>query len=342
MTIASTSAWARAMRPRHSLISSLARFTALGEHVDVEIVALELVEDLGRARASLRRSRSVGHVASSTRLGDPAVRQLGSVPVVARGHLVPAAARPGRRRPRDRVRRVRGRGRVEGAQPRCSTASSRIPAVAVPDDRARRSGAARASLRAPRRPRDAGQLLARRRARDLRPRVSRATRGGRAAHGRRAASSSVCEASARPPRCRRASAAAPAAPRVDGAARTRDPPHEDLGARGRRLARGVGDLVGHAAVDLVPDAGDHRDRHRRDRPRHELGVERREVGAGPAAADEHHHVDSSSRRARAAPTRSPRRGRALHADVDHHHLERVATAPRARARSRGTRRCPRS
>ena len=34
------------MRVRHSLINSLARFTRSAKHVDVEIVAFELVEDV--------------------------------------------------------------------------------------------------------------------------------------------------------------------------------------------------------------------------------------------------------------------------------------------------------
>ena len=44
----STSACARAMRPRHSVISSPAAVHARREHVDVEVVALELGEDVAQ------------------------------------------------------------------------------------------------------------------------------------------------------------------------------------------------------------------------------------------------------------------------------------------------------
>ena len=66
---------------------------------------------------------------------------------------------------------------------------------------------------------------------------------------------------------------------------------EDLRAGGRRLARGVRDLVGHAAVDLVADPGEDRYRHARDLPRHLFGVERTEVGPRAAAAGEDDDVD---------------------------------------------------
>ena len=77
---------------------------------------------------------------------------------------------------------------------------------------------------------------------------------------------------------------------------------EQLRARGGGLAGGVRDLVGDAAVDLVADAGEHRYPHRRDRPRHELGVEGGEVGARTTAAGEHDDVDVELRRAVPTPT----------------------------------------
>ena len=100
--------------------------------------------------------------------------------------------------------------------------------------------------------------------------------------------------------------------------------HEQLRACRRGLARGVRDLVGDAAVDLVADARDHRDRHRRDRPSNELGVERREIGAGTAAAGDDHDVDVEAGQLAERPLDPAGRRGSLHPDVDHADLPREA------------------
>ena len=64
VTTRSTSAWARAMRPRQSWISSLARCTRSGEHVDVEVVALELLEDVVELAHGVGVADLVGHSGS--------------------------------------------------------------------------------------------------------------------------------------------------------------------------------------------------------------------------------------------------------------------------------------
>ena len=74
---------------------------------------------------------------------------------------------------------------------------------------------------------------------------------------------------------------------LDGA----DVGHHGLGAGGRRLVGGVGDLVGHRAVDLVADAGEHRDVERGDGPGDDLAVEGGQVGGGAAAPHQQHDVD---------------------------------------------------
>ena len=67
VTILATSSSARVMRARHTSMSSLARRTLHREHVDVEVVALELVEDLLELPHRLRvADRVVAHDASST------------------------------------------------------------------------------------------------------------------------------------------------------------------------------------------------------------------------------------------------------------------------------------
>src|SRR3546814_13465023 len=64
--------------------------------------------------------------------------------------------------------------------------------------------------------------------------------------------------------------------------------HEHLSAGGGRLGGGVGHVVGYRAVDLVADAGDHRDGARGDGAGHELLVEGGAVGAGTTAPDHGH------------------------------------------------------
>ena len=86
------------------------------------------------------------------------------------------------------------------------------------------------------------------------------------------------------------------------------------GAGGRRLERGVGDLVGDAAVDLVAEPGEHGDRAGGDRQRDRLGVERGQLVAGAAAADHDDAVEIAapgraceSRRPPSAPPTHPAR-----------------------------------
>ncbi len=86
----------------------------------------------------------------------------------------------------------------------------------------------------------------------------------------------------------------------------RHPLDQRAGAGRRRLQRRVRDLVGDAAVDLVTEAGEHRQRARRDREGDRLGVERCEFVACPAAADDDDGVEVAAGDER-ADRRSPPR-----------------------------------
>ena len=114
------------------------------------------------------------------------------------------------------------------------------------------------------------------------------------------------------------------------------------GARGRCLQRGVRHLVGHAAVDLVTQPGEHRHRARGDGAGDDLGVEHGEFVLRAAAPDDHDRVevpepgeradrggDVGGRRTRPAPARRrPTTGTR-------------ARSIRVRAGSRARRRCRR-
>ena len=78
--------------------------------------------------------------------------------------------------------------------------------------------------------------------------------------------------------------------------------------------------VGDGGVDLVADAGEHRDLERGDRAGDELVVEGGQVGAGPAAADERDQVDAGAGRGEQGGGDRALRSRALHPGVDHHDL----------------------
>ena len=94
------------------------------------------------------------------------------------------------------------------------------------------------------------------------------------------------------------------------------------GARGRGLERGVGDLVGDAAVDLVAEPGEHGDRRRRDRPGDALGVEHGEFVAGAAATDDDERVEIDAPRQRGDGRGDHLLGElALDAGVDHRQRE---------------------
>ena len=169
---------------------------------------------------------------------------------------------------------------------------------------------------------------------------SRATAAGALRRARRPTSSSSRAATAM--RCR-AACGHPLRRVVEPGRRTPPTrPHQQLRARGRGLAGVVRDLVGHAAVGLVPDARDDRHRHRRDRAGDQLGVERREVGARPAAAGEHHGVEVELRQLPSAHLMRRAAAAPCTATSTTATRQRVADSPRARARSRGTPRCPSS
>ena len=82
--------------------------------------------------------------------------------------------------------------------------------------------------------------------------------------------------------------------------------HEGLATCGRRLVARVGDLVGDAAVDLVAEAGEHRQRRPGDRLGDRLGVEHGQLVAGTAPPDDDDRVEP------AAAERVDRRGDHLH------------------------------
>ena len=68
-------------------------------------------------------------------------------------------------------------------------------------------------------------------------------------------------------------------------------PRDELSRAGRRCLEGqVGDVVGHAAVHLVPEARQHRVRAGGDGPGHDLGVERGQVRPGTTPAHHQDHV----------------------------------------------------
>ena len=100
--------------------------------------------------------------------------------------------------------------------------------------------------------------------------------------------------------------------------------HQYAGGGGRRLAAGVRDLVGNAAVDLVSDPGQHRHRHLRDGAGHDLAVERGEVAARPAAANEDDGVEVELSEPPQRKGDTSRRGATLDPDVDVGDPERMA------------------
>lgn len=115
------------------------------------------------------------------------------------------------------------------------------------------------------------------------------------------------------------------------------------GTRGGRLEHRVGDVVGHAAIDLVAEAGEHGDRRRCDRASDRLGIEHGEFVAGPAAADHDECVEIGSPSERGDRCRDRTFGDvALHARVDHGQSESECAAhqlvaevvPRRRADTR--------
>ena len=116
---------------------------------------------------------------------------------------------------------------------------------------------------------------------------------------------------------------------------------EGLGTRRRRLERAVGDLVGDAAVDLVAEAGEHRQPATGDRHGDRLGVEHRQFVARPAAADDDDGVERCGGPARSMPRQpSPRPGRLGPARRTRSARTRRRCCA-ARSRSRATPRCRR-
>ena len=103
-----------------------------------------------------------------------------------------------------------------------------------------------------------------------------------------------------------------------------DPFDQQRGASRRRLRRGVCDLVGNAAIDLVPDACENGDGTTCYGPRQRLSVEGCEVGAGPATANQGDGVDVATAE---GPQRcSDRGGRTstLYTSIDNRDAERKA------------------
>ena len=98
-----------------------------------------------------------------------------------------------------------------------------------------------------------------------------------------------------------------------------------------RLQRAVGDLVGDAAVDLVTEPGEHRQRRRGDGRGDGLVIERRQLGLRAAAADQHDDIEVVVPGQRAKCARDHVDGPfALHAHVDDPQAERQARCGRAR------------
>ena len=69
-----------------------------------------------------------------------------------------------------------------------------------------------------------------------------------------------------------------------------DPLDYGSGCGSGRGTGGVGNLVSHAAVGLMADAGDHRPRACRHRLGHRLLIEGRQIGGAAPSPGEHHHV----------------------------------------------------
>ena len=119
----------------------------------------------------------------------------------------------------------------------------------------------------------------------------------------------------------------------------------DCGARRGRLQRGVGHLVGHAAVDLVAEPGEHGHRRGGDRPGDRLGIERGQLVAGAAAADDDDHVEAAPlgvpRQRLDRPGHPARRVGSLDRGVGEDDVEPEAAALRARRGSRARPRCRR-
>ena len=127
--------------------------------------------------------------------------------------------------------------------------------------------------------------------------------------------------------------AGPSARRADRARRSRPPArgtrrarrHQVGGAGRRGLVGGVGHLVGHAGVDLVADAGEHRHRRRWRWPGPARGRRRR-----PGRCGHRRRAPPRPRRRRRATSRASaadtERGgvAALHPGVGHHHLRTPA------------------
>ena len=76
----------------------------------------------------------------------------------------------------------------------------------------------------------------------------------------------------------------------------------------------------------MADAREHRNRHRRDRPRDQLRVEGRQVGARSPTPHEHDNVDSEARQLAQRPLHPARGAVALHPHVDDDEAPRVAAA----------------
>ena len=103
--------------------------------------------------------------------------------------------------------------------------------------------------------------------------------------------------------------------------------HQRRGTRSGGLQRGVRHLVGDAAVDLVTEPGEHRQRRGGDGHRDGLGVERGQFATTATTADEHERVEvgMATQFPQCTGDLGHRRG-TLHAHVDQPQHERQAAA----------------
>ena len=125
----------------------------------------------------------------------------------------------------------------------------------------------------------------------------------------------------------------PAPPHLDGPSHIVEPlqpvlhPHHHGPGRGRRRrARGVGRLIGHAAVDLVAYPGEHGTFASRHGPSHQLVVEGGQVGAAAAPSGQHHHINVGAGRRFDRSCDGRRSVGALHRGVYLDHTEGEAAA----------------
>lgn len=102
--------------------------------------------------------------------------------------------------------------------------------------------------------------------------------------------------------------------------------HEELGARRRSLERAVGDLVSDAAIDLVPEAGEHRQSRSGDGHGDRFSVEHSQLVACSPTADDNDGVERPAGQQLDAASDHRHGAIALNTDVAHGEPEADATA----------------